>query len=211
MEVTVSARHTEVPDRLRRMAEEKVGRLGRNAPGMDRAEVHFTTNRNPRIAEPELCEVTLEGHGHHVRAKVAAADGYVAVDKAVTKLEHQLSKLKTKLARQRKVAPRDPRPAPVVEPLAPVESRGETARATATIDGDGRRPESSEGGEGRGGVARIVKVKRFAPVAMTADEAASRMDLLGHGFFFFTNLDTGRAAVVYRREDGDIGLIDEAG
>jgi putative sigma-54 modulation protein len=58
-------------------------------------------------------------------------------------------------------------------------------------------------------VPKIVKVKRFAPMGMTADEAAQRMDLLGHGFFFFTNLDTGRAAVVYGREDGDIGLIDE--
>ena len=59
------------------------------------------------------------------------------------------------------------------------------------------------------GPPRIVKVKRFAPMGMTADDAAQRMDLLGHGFFFFTNLDTGRAAVVYRRDDGDIGLIDE--
>lgn len=203
MEVTVSARHTEVPDKLRRLAEEKVGRLSRFVDGMDRAEVHFSTNRNPRITEPELCEVTLEGHGHHVRTKVSAADGYIAVDKAVTKLEHQLSKLKTKLQRQRKTAPRDPRPAPVEEALAPA-----AATTDATVDGDGPSPEPRRTGER---VARIVKVKRFATMGMTADEAAARMDLLGHGFFFFTNLDTGRAAVVYRREDGDIGLIDEAG
>jgi putative sigma-54 modulation protein len=44
---------------------------------------------------------------------------------------------------------------------------------------------------------------------MTPEDAVSRMDLLGHGFFFFTNLDTHRAAVVYRRHDGDVGLIDE--
>ncbi len=102
MEITVSARHTEVPERLRATAEEKVARLARYVDGMDRAEVHFSTHRNPRIAEPEQCEVTLEGHGHHVRAKVSAADGYVAVDKAVAKLEQQLAKLRTKLQRQRK-------------------------------------------------------------------------------------------------------------
>ncbi|MGI8939255.1 MAG: ribosome hibernation-promoting factor, HPF/YfiA family [Iamia sp.] len=196
MEVTVSARHTEVPERLRLQAEEKVGRLDRFVDGMDRAEVHFSTHRNPRIAEPEMCEVTIEGHGHHVRAKVAAADGYVAVDKAVAKIEHQLSKLKTKLQRQRRGSSRT-RGLPVDEGLVPDDL---AASVTAP-------PEAPDGQ----GPARIVKVKRFATMGMTADEAAQRMDLLGHGFFFFTNLDTGRAAVVYRREDGDIGLIDEDG
>ena len=43
---------------------------------------------------------------------------------------------------------------------------------------------------------------------MTPEEAALQMDLLGHGFFFFTNADTGAAAVVYRRNDGNVGLID---
>ena len=56
-----------------------------------------------------------------------------------------------------------------------------------------------------------MKSKRFAMMPMTPEEAAQRMDLLGHGFFFFTNLDTRRAAVVYRRDDGDVGLIDEDG
>jgi putative sigma-54 modulation protein len=199
VEVTVSARHTEVPERLRLQAEEKIGRLSRYVEGMDRAEVHFTTHRNPRIAEPELCEVTLEGHGHHVRAKVAAADGYVAVDKAVAKLEHQLEKLKTKLQRQRKGAGRNGRTVPVPEGLVPED----LVAAATEVEAEAPVAPGTER------VARIVKVKRFATMGMTADEAAQRMDLLGHGFFFFTNLDTGRAAVVYRREDGDIGLIDE--
>lgn len=197
MEVTVSARHTEVPERLRLSAEEKIGKLGRFVEGMDRAEVHFSTHRNPRIAEPELCEVTLEGHGHFVRAKVAATDGYVAIDKAVAKLEHQLHKLKTKLQRQKKGTGRRPVAAP------------SDALVSDTLVLD--VPDDDTAVDDAPTIPKIVKVKRFAPMGMTADEAAQRMDLLGHGFFFFTNLDTGRAAVVYRREDGDIGLIDEDG
>jgi ribosomal subunit interface protein len=199
MEVTVSARHTEIPERLRLAAEEKIGKLGRYVEGMDRAEVHFTTHRNPRISEPELCEVTLEGHGHFVRAKTAGADGYVAVDKAVAKLEQQLQKLKTKLQRQKRGSGRSVRTAPVTEGLL-----GDSAVLDAPAEAPAEAPAASA-------LPKIVKVKRFAPMGMTADEAAQRMDLLGHGFFFFTNLDTGRAAVVYRREDGDIGLIDEDG
>jgi putative sigma-54 modulation protein len=65
----------------------------------------------------------------------------------------------------------------------------------------------SEDGEG----PRIVKTKRFIMKPMSPEEAAMQMDLVGHHFFFFTNSETSRAAVVYQRQDGDVGLIDEAG
>ncbi len=93
----MSARHTDISPALRAAAEEKIGRLSRFLDGMDRAEVHFSEEHNPRISDKEVCEVSLEGHGHHVRCKTAAADGFAAVDLAVDKLEHQLSKLKSKL------------------------------------------------------------------------------------------------------------------
>ena len=74
MEITVSARHTDISPALRAAAEEKIGRLSRFLGEMDRAEVHFSEEHNPRIADKEWCEVTLTGHGHHVRCKVAAPD-----------------------------------------------------------------------------------------------------------------------------------------
>jgi len=186
VEITVSARHTEVSSVLRAAVEEKIGRLSRFLEGMDRADVHFTQERNPRIADKEICEVTLEGHGHHVRCKVHAPDGFVAIDRAVSKLEQQLHKLKSKLKRRNHAAARVPA-------MTPTE-----AAPGAPLISDGAGP-------------RIVKSKRFAMMPMTPEEAAQRMDLLGHGFFFFTNLDTRRSAVVYRRDDGDVGLIDEDG
>ena len=57
---------------------------------------------------------------------------------------------------------------------------------------------------------RIVKSKSFVMKPMTPEEAVLQMDLLGHDFFFFSNADTGKSGVVYRRRSGDIGLIDEA-
>src|SRR6187397_26661 len=100
MEITVSSRHTEVSDLLRATTIEKIGRLSRFLEGMDHAEVHFYEEHNRRISEKEVCEVTMEGHGHHVRCKVSAPDGFAAVDLAVEKLEHQLHKLKSKLVRR---------------------------------------------------------------------------------------------------------------
>ncbi len=192
MDVTVSARHTEVPDHLRQVAEEKIGRLDRFLDGMERAEVHFSKETNPRIADKEICEVTLQGHGHYVRCKVRAPDGFVAIDRAVEKLEHQLHKLKTKLKRRQ-------------------QGGGKAVPAGALVDVPEAPAEETVATNGQGGGLKIVKSKRFAMMPMTAEEAVQRMDLLGHGFFFFTNLDTARAAVVYVRDDGDIGLIDEDG
>ena len=70
-------------------------------------------------------------------------------------------------------------------------------------------PPQPEGDDDR--IPVIVKSKRFYLAPMSAEEAVLKMDLLGHGFFFFINAETNRSAVVYKRDDGDVGLIDEAG
>ncbi len=56
-----------------------------------------------------------------------------------------------------------------------------------------------------------MKTKEFTIKPMTAEEAVLQMDLLGHDFFLFTSSETGRAAVIYRRNDGNFGLIETAG
>ncbi len=196
MQVTVSRRHTEVSDNLRVMAEEKIGKLARFVDGLDHAEVHFWEHKNPRIADKEVCEVTIEGHGHHVRCKVQAEDGYKAVDKAYEKLEQQLLKLKTKLNRRYQGAPKNHKRVGALGAVATIVEPEESVDDTVEEDVDHSR--------------RIVKSKRFAMFPMTAEEAVDRMELLGHGFFFFTNAETSRSAVVYRRDDGQVGLIDEA-
>jgi putative sigma-54 modulation protein len=122
LEITVSARHTDISPALRAAAEEKIGRLSRFLDGMDRAEVHFSEERNPRIAAKEVCEVSLDGRGHHVRCKVAAADGFAAVDLAVEKLEHQLYRLKSKLV-PRKARRSEPRPTALEDDVALVDQR----------------------------------------------------------------------------------------
>jgi len=192
VDVTVSRRNTEVSDSLRLVAEEKIGRLGRYVDGLEHAEVHFSEQKNPRIADREVCEVTVTGGGHQVRCKVQAPDGFIAVDRAYAKLERQLNKLKTKLSRRYQGEPK--------------ARKGHDGISAVVSPGDVVVDDFDDGEV----APRIVKSKRFALFPMTAEEAAERMDLLGHGFFFFTNAETKRAAVVYRRDDGDVGLIDEA-
>jgi putative sigma-54 modulation protein len=104
VEITVSSRHTEVSPALRAAVEEKIGRLSRKAYRLDRAVVHFVEEHNPRIPDKETCEVLLDGNGHHIRCKTSGTDGFVALDLAIDKLEHQLEKAKTKMMRRRTAA-----------------------------------------------------------------------------------------------------------
>ncbi len=96
MVVLVSSRHAEVSPVLRQQAERKVGRLSRHLSRLDRAEVHFSEQRNPRVAEREVCHLTVEGHGLHLRCSASARDGFAAVDAAVDKLEHQIRRSKSR-------------------------------------------------------------------------------------------------------------------
>ncbi len=185
MEVSVSGRHTTVSEKLRNQTVEKIGRLDRYLGGMDRAEVHFWEEKNARSDAREYCEVTLEGHGHHVRCKVHAQDGYTAIDLAVDKLERQLRKLKTKIERRR-----HSRDKPEIEAQLVPES---------LLHDNGQSPDP---------VYQIVKTKRFELTSMEPQEAALQMDLLNHDFYLFTNAETDKSAMVYRRDDGDVGLID---
>lgn len=96
MRITVSSRHTEIPPTLAATAREKISRLERFDRSLQRAEVHFSARQNPRIQDSEVCEVLMDGNGDRLQCKVAAPDGYSAVDRAVDKLEHQIAKRKTK-------------------------------------------------------------------------------------------------------------------
>ncbi len=182
MEVTVSGRHTTVSETLRQQAVEKIGRLDRYLAGMERADVHFWEEKNPRKGDKEFCEVTMEGHGHHIRCKVSAPDGFTAIDMAVDKLERQLRKLKTRVINRKHARTRPELPPDLVP---------------ETLLENGSEP-----------MYRIAKTKTFDLGQMDPESAALQMDLLNHDFYLFTNELTGRNAVVYRRDQGDIGLID---
>jgi len=186
MEIAFRHGNVEVAPDVRAATEAKIARLARHLEDMEHGEVRFVEERNPRIAEAHTAEVTMVGHGHILRAKASGPDQLTAVDRAVEKLEHRAQRLKGRLKARTTHNRRD----------ASVDSTPDRASAHGAVD---HADESH---------ARIVKSKQFAIKPMTPEEAALQMELLGHDFFLFTNADTHKAAVVYRRSDGYIGLID---
>ncbi|WP_419922522.1 ribosome hibernation-promoting factor, HPF/YfiA family [Candidatus Poriferisodalis sp.] len=196
MQISITGRKVQVPDDVRAAVERKIGALDRFVGDLERAEVVFREEKNPRIAEREQVEVTLLGHGHHVRATVAGTDQHQAVDLAVGKLGKQLRKLKTRVGRRhRPNLQRDE----VHHPLARLDN--DLVNDT-TLAADAPGPDDPEW------VPRIVRRKTFDLELMDPTEAVMRMQLLDHDFFLFVNVDSDKPSVVYLRSDGHAGLIE---
>ena len=88
MDLSIRGRNLELSEPLRAAAQEKVTRLSRFLDGVEQAEIQFYEERNPRISEREVCEVTLRAHSHLIRAKAASSDAVAALDRAVAKTGH---------------------------------------------------------------------------------------------------------------------------
>lgn len=183
MDIVIRGKNIEVSESLRTAALKQMSKLDRFANGYGRAEIDFSEERNPRIADNQVCEVLVHLKGHLLKAHASAAEPFAAVSLAVDKIEHQVKRLKEK-----RVTRTHRGPARVASPEEITDDEEEE-----------KEP------------ARIVKVKQFTIKPMSAEEAALQMELLGHDFFFFTSSESGRAAVIYRRKDGDLGLIEALG
>ncbi len=184
MEIVVRGKNVELTPRIRTTTTEKMAKLSRFAHEIGRVEVDFSEVRNPRVADNQLCEVTIHLKRHFVKATAAAPETMAALDIVIDKVGHQLARLKDK-----RVARSPPRRRLEEYPVPSLDEEDDL--------GDGE--------------ALVVKTKRFAIKPMRLEEAALQMDLLGHAFFLFTNAESGEAAVVYRRRDGHLGVIEASG
>ena len=121
----MSDRHVEVPPAVKAAAVDKIGRLDRYVDGMDRAEAHFSEEQNrPHRAAGGAARSRCSGpRPRQVRAKVAAADQFAAVDAAVAKLETQLHKLKNRLVAKYHGKGHTPAKGRAATPTAPARSR----------------------------------------------------------------------------------------
>ena len=127
-------------------------------------------------------ELTFHGADHWFRASEATSDMFASIDAAVGTIEGQIRKNKTRLARRLR--------------------QDAFTRSVEVTSFAAEEPEES---------LEIVKMKKFHLKPMTREEAVLQMNLLKHDFFAFRDEDNGGTfAVVYRRNDGGYGLIDDA-
>jgi ribosomal subunit interface protein len=196
VDVVVRGRNVEVPDHFRQHVTEKIERVERYDHRIIRVDVELYHERNPRqSASCQRVEVTCATRGPVVRAEASASDFYRALDIAVAKLDRRMRR-----AADRRRVHRG--------------SRTPTSVAAATgglgVDGAGplatlARPEGEQQQEEFGGL--VVREKEHSAEPMTIDRALFEMELVGHDFYLFSDAETGRPSVVYRRKGYDYGVI----
>lgn len=198
MEIIVRGKNVKVAPSVQEITREKLAKFERLNLKITRVEVDYSEIRNPRVHDKDLCEVTVHLKGHFVKAHAASTDQVAALDLVIDKVEHQLTRLKEKKVDRSHPRRRRSAPPPALDDWDEEPMAGDgMAGATAGPTGNGH--------------AQIVRTKQFTAKPMAVEEAALQMDLLGHDFYLFTNAESGRAAVLYRRRDGHLGLIEAVG
>lgn len=130
------------------------------------------------VRSRQIIEITIPFNGVLLRAEESNLDMYESIDKAVDVIERQIRRNKTRLAK----------------------SLHEEAFIPQNFFINEDIPEEEE--------FNVVRSKRFAIKPMDVEEAILQMNLLGHQFFVFSNSDTNEVNVVYKRKDGNYGLIE---
>ena len=191
MAITVTGRKMNVSDALREYAEEKIGNAMKvmDIDPLD-AEVVLSVKKNPSIALPCECEVTIRTKGNVVRVEEEEQEMFAAIDVAAAKVLRQLRKYKTRVI-DRKV-----RAGAHGDPASIKSMEG------GELDLDALMAELSDD--------EVVRVKEIDFEPMTEEEALIQIDLLGHDFFAYIDRDTSAFCVLYRRAEGGYGLLKQA-
>ncbi len=197
MEIAITGRNVNVSDRLREYLDTKLSKVPQLDPRVQRIEVMVSHEPNPRQAKvSERVEITLRSKGPVIRAEASHDDRQAAVDLAADKLLERLRR-----AHDKRNVRRGRRRTSVADA---------TAALTEPLSVDAPDEESQEGTDQFGTIGDSpveVREKVHESAPMNLAEAVRRMELVGHDFFLFHDVDNDRPSVVYRRRGWSYGVI----
>ncbi|MEO5951392.1 MAG: ribosome-associated translation inhibitor RaiA [Chloroflexia bacterium] len=211
MDVNIRTRNFNLSDAQETQIRKRIDRLPRHLENLEQSEIllsmeptHYNSARFQFVAQ-----ITLKTRNNSViRSEVTNAELLTAVDEATSHLSRQIERFKGRFYQKNKskqgvghssaeivtdhVIPTNtgPSPAALTEPLDMLET---TAFSTGPLSEDD--------------IGDIVRVKKFEVKPMQPEEAIEQMELLGHNFYVFYNSDANILNVLYRRTDGNYGLL----
>jgi len=215
MKIQVKGRHVVVSEPLRDYAEEKLAKLHRvlserHVDEVTRVELELIVEKGHTSADSQVAEATVFTRGPVMRARESSPDMYASIDLVTEKLQRQAKKYHDKVHHKalRHTAAKAVPPAEFREDAAAGEAVAQADELPAALRPVVAPVELGTPGGNHLDEPRVVKSKQFALKPMSVDEATLQLELIGHSFFVFTNAETNDTNVVYRRNDGDFGLIE---
>ncbi len=185
MKTSLAARNLELTNRLRTDIERKLRRLERTTQDDAEIDIELIAHASRSADAAYVAEVTLRNHGAVLRSQASGATPMAALDIVIDKIERQIVRTKE---RPRSVRGR------AAEEVSVVMRR----EAAGTVE---LEPGPDQVGP------NVVKIKRFDMTPMFEEDAVAQMTELGHQFFVFHDAETDEVSVVYRRSDGNFGVI----
>ncbi|MDA8227807.1 MAG: ribosome-associated translation inhibitor RaiA [Desulfitobacterium hafniense] len=173
MNIIIRGKHIEVTDALKEYVLKRVGKLDKYSDEFMDVQVTLLVERGRHRVE-----VTAPINGLILRGEEETADMYSSIDLVIEKLERQIDKYRTRIAKR--------------------------MRSRMLKDHETEHPVLDRADDSE----TVVKSKKFAVKPMSVDEAIMQMNLIGHNFFVFTNDENHKMNVVYRRNNGDYGLLE---
>ena len=190
MELQILGRNLELNEGIRKHISRKIDRLSRHLPAITTVKIELT-RANARAQDYRVvAQLTLNIDGTVLRGEERGANAMVAVDSAISVMDRRVARYKGKVYKSEQV-----------------KKAGKNASIRTVDVPTAEPPEDPVGGELDEAQGRVVRVKQFPIKPMTPDDAVFQMELLGHDFFMFFNSETEQHNVLYRRRDGDYGLI----
>ncbi len=184
MNIHLHAKNFELGERLRSYAEKKLARLDRYLPHITQVTLELSEEHR-RSGNKSIAQLTVrDRRGTILRAEERSeADAFAAIDAVVDKMYRQISRYKGK--RRRRAGDK-------FELLEPELAAAEIPEGIT---------------EEEEPTPQIVRRKQIEVLPMTEEEAIDQMELLGHDFFMFFNAETRTINVLYRRKEGNFGLL----
>ena len=178
MQITITGRHFEITEPLRQHIESKMNKLSRYIDGIPDVHVVLSVEKHRYIAE-----INLQTNGASIHGLEEKHDMYLAVDTVIEKIERQVKRRKDK----------------------GTDRKGRSgSKEVAIIEAESIEEEIPESTES----PRVIRSQKMAVKPMSVDEAAMQIGLSNIDFLAFINSETDQMNVMYKRRDGNYGLIE---
>lgn len=185
MKVLVHGRNVEITEWMEEYVAKKVKRLERYVPNLDEVRCEVSESATRAAADRFTAQITIWANEQILRAEETSADIFVSIDAAADKISRQIQRYKERTTDKHR--------------RATSSVAHQSDRAATAVQQEDEDLEAA-------GVA-IVRRKQFVMLPLSEEEAVEQMEMLGHDFFLFYNPDTRSTNVIYRRKDGDYGLL----
>lgn len=182
MKVVVHGRSVEITEWIEEYVSKKVQRLERHLPVMNEVRAEISQAKTKSAADRYTTQITIASNGQILRSEETNGDIFASIDAAVDKMSRQIERHKGRATKERRRA-------------SAAARQSEIDATTPVLEADENAP------------GQIMRRKQFAMQPMSEEEALEQMELLGHDFFIYFNPDSKAANVIYKRKDGNYGLL----